>query len=415
MKFIDFKEIIKSLFPSEKWNTDIDNEVLRLSYKDAEKELILSEQEFNAINNKIKENNSGNSYELFSNNSYEVILIDEHIYMREEENSVNDPVNNICYKYNAISQELLMLMLSELDAYRKRKCFRMLPLSFMRKKFDGYEKTNILEFISEEVLRYYSLKISTENVTTLEKFRSYTLSYTYAYMFNRQASICPYDDIHAASNLSMYNIRNMEFDSPKKIYNPELISYYNEAISSTILPHKFLSFYHIIEYFYEKVFSEDQIKKTKEIIMDISFSYKRDKDIVKLIKSIQQRSSENDVAINEKNALSLLIQKHVKQKDFKSKLIERNGEDFISVLNDKVSFSDGNAIIFSDEESQFVKTLTDRIYKTRNSIVHSKESFTDDKRSNKYKRVRDDKELLQEIALIQVIAEIMINEDSKPI
>ena len=32
-----------------------------------------------------------------------------------------------------------------------------------------------------------------------------------------------------------------------------------------------------------------------------------------------------------------------------------------------------------------------------------------------YKRVRDDNDLLQEIAIIQVMAEIMINADSKPI
>lgn len=147
----------------------------------------------------------------------------------------------------------------------------------------------------------------------------------------------------------------------------------------------------------------------------MSFSYKRDKDIAKLIKGIQQKTIDKDVAINEKNALSLLIQKHIKQDDFKTKLTERNGDDFLSILRNKVSFSDGNAIIFSSEESQFVKSLTERIYKTRNSIVHSKESFGEDKKSNKYKRIKDDKELLQEIALIQVMAEIMINEDSKPI
>ena len=147
----------------------------------------------------------------------------------------------------------------------------------------------------------------------------------------------------------------------------------------------------------------------------MSFSYKNDKEIVKLIKAIQQRTMDKDVAINEKKALALLIQKHIKQDDLKTRLIERNGEEFLAVPNNKVSFSDGNAIIFSEDESQFVKTLTERIYKTRNSIVHSKESFAEGNKNNKYKRIKDDKELLQEIALIQVMAEIMINEDSKPI
>ena len=202
---------------------------------------------------------------------------------------------------------------------------------------------------------------------------------------------------------------------PKKLYNPELVSYYNEAISSTILPHKYLSFYHILEYFYERIFSEDQIIKAREIITDVSFSYKRDKDIAKLIKGIQQKIVDNDITVNEKNALSLLIQKHINQNDLKAKLIERYGDNYLSLLIKNVSFSDGNAIIFSNDESQFIKSLTNRIYKTRNSIVHSKESFVEEKKNNKYKRIKDDKELLQEIALIQVLAEIMINEDSKPI
>lgn len=165
----------------------------------------------------------------------------------------------------------------------------------------------------------------------------------------------------------------------------------------------------------ERIFSEDQIRKAREIITDVSFSYKRDKDIAKLIKSIQQKSNEKDIALNEKSALSLLFKCHINQSDLKARLIDRNGVEYIKVLNNKVSFSDGNPIIFSNDETQFITSLTERIYKTRNSIVHSKESFVDEKKNRKYKRIRDDQELLQEIALIQVMAEIMINEESKPI
>lgn len=135
----------------------------------------------------------------------------------------------------------------------------------MRNRIEGIMSTNILDLFSELFLRYSSLKITTENVTPFEKLKSYALSYTYTYMFNRQLPMYLFNDIQIGSNLSMYNAKTKGFDSPKKIYNPELISYYNEAISSSILPHKFLSFYHILEYFYEKVFSEDQIKKQERL------------------------------------------------------------------------------------------------------------------------------------------------------
>ena len=156
---------------------------------------------------------------------------------------------------------------------------------------------------------------------------------------------------------------------------------------------------------------EDQISIARGIITDVGFSYKRKKDIVKLISNIQLKAIDNDIAINEKVALSLLIQKHIPQDLLKERLIDRYGQDFLEKLKHKVDFSKGNDIIFSDVDSkQYIDSLTGRIYKTRNAIVHSKESFTDDKKNNKYRPVKDDNELLSEIALIQVIAEIVIND-----
>lgn len=236
-------------------------------------------------------------------------------------------------------------------------------------------------------------------------------AYVYTYMFNRQTSIYPCFDIESLFPQRRMSRGNGDFDHPKKTYNQELIAYYNEAISSTALSHKYLSFYHILEYFYENIFMEDQISIARKIITDVGFSHKRKKDIVKLINNIQSKAIDNDIAINEKVALSLLIQKHIPQVQLKERLIERYGLDFLEVLKRKVNFSNGNDITFSNEEpNQYINSLTGRIYKTRNAIVHSKESFTDDKKNNKYHPIKDDNELLSEIALIQVIAEIVIND-----
>lgn len=418
MTIYEFKERIKVFFSSSLFDITIDEGVLKITYNNGPKEFILSEQEFNKINNKLQENKSGNYFDLFySENYYEVIIVsDSTRYLKEEELSIEDPVNHIGYKYGCVSNELLMSLLINMGASLNTIINRRPSVALMY-RIEGVESTNVLDLFSEVFLKYNSLKITTANAVSLDKIKSYAQSYTYSYMYNKQMPMSLYTDIQFGSNLRMRNIRTKEdcFDSPKKTYNSELVAYYNEAISSTIPSHQYLSFYHILEYFYEKIFSEDQIKKAREIITDVSFSYKRDKDIAKLIKGIQQKTIDKDVSINEKSALSLLIQNHINQSDLKAKLVERNGEDYLSILNSKVSFSDGNAIIFSNDESQFIKSLTDRIYKTRNSIVHSKESFVEEKKNNKYKRIKDDKELLQEIALIQVMAEIMINEDSKPI
>lgn len=416
MNINDFKDNIIDLFPSSTWNIDLIEGILILKNKDTNKEFFLREQEFNDIYNNLQKNKSGNNYELFYGNYYEVILIiDSNHYIRDRENDiVEDNINRITYEYGNISDELTLSVILNMNPIKRKYLISRLLL-YVSRRSEFVKSNNIIDLFKELVFRCGSLKISTLNATSFERLKSYALSYSYTFMYNRQISVHFYDEVQMGSLLPISYSRNKDFDSPKKFYNPELVSYYSEAISSTILSHQYLSFYHILEYFYEKIFSEDQIKKVREIITDVSFSYKHDKGIVKLIKAIQQKTMDKDVAINEKNALTLLIQKHINQDDLKTRLIERNGDEFLTVLNSKVSFSGGNAIIFSNEESQFVNTLTDRIYKTRNSIVHSKESFAEGNKNNKYKRIKDDKELLQEIALIQVMAEIMINEDSKPI
>ncbi|MBR4583730.1 MAG: hypothetical protein IKO34_07980 [Bacteroidales bacterium] len=416
MNISEFKDILEAYFSSQFFDIIIDDSVLKITYRGREKEFFLKEEELNRLNDRLKKNKSGNYFNLFFDEKYyEVMLVSDYVrYVKEGELSVVDTVNHINYECSKMSNELALSLL-----LNKSSIIENPSIITMHLKIDKIESTNVLDLFTEIFLKYkyISLKITTSNNISLNKIKSYALSYTYSYMYNMQLPMSIYNDIQFGTDIEMQTIRNIEnnFDSPKRTYNPELLEYYNEAISSTILSHQYLSFYHILEYFYEKIFSEDQIKKVKEIITDVSFSYKNDKEIVKLIKAIQQRTMDKDVAINEKKALALLIQKHIKQDDLKTRLIERNGEEFLAVPNNKVSFSDGNAIIFSEDESQFVKTLTERIYKTRNSIVHSKESFAEGNKNNKYKRIKDDKELLQEIALIQVMAEIMINEDSKPI
>lgn len=416
MNISEFKDILEAYFPSQFFDIIIDDSVLKITYKGREKEFFLKEEELNRLNDRLKKNKSGNYFNLFFDEKYyEVMLVSDYVrYVKEGELSVVDTVNQINYECSKMSNELALSLL-----LNKSSIIENPSIITMHLKIDKIESTNVLDLFTEIFLKYkyISLKITTSNNISLNKIKSYALSYTYSYMYNMQLPMSIYNDIQFGTDIEMQTIRNIEnnFDSPKRTYNPELLEYYNEAISSTILSHQYLSFYHILEYFYEKIFSEDQIKKVKEIITDVSFSYKNDKEIVKLIKAIQQRTMDKDVAINEKKALALLIQKHIKQDDLKTRLIERNGDGFLTFLNNKVSFSDGNPIIFSEDVSQFINALTDRIYKTRNSIVHSKESFAEEKKNNKYKRISDDKELLQEIALIQVMAEIMINEDSKPI
>ena len=421
MTFIDFANRIKSIFRN--WNVEVVDDTIKLGNSDIDNKIfVFKESEFNHLFNINRNNSSNKSLEIYRDNYYEVLLqSDSYRYMSEYDcKEYSDEVNKIKYYHGEISENLVFWMLCNGNTEMLTSLFRQSRNIILKHRVNELfqeQENSLLVLISKFILRRYnSLIIEFEGKITLSKAQSYMYAYVYTYMYNRQTSIYPCFELNSLFPQRIILRRNGDFDYPKKIYNQELISYYNEAISSSILSHKYLSFYHILEYFYENIFIEDQISKAKEIISDVGFSYKRKTDIARLIKNIQSKAIDKDVAINEKTALSLLIQKHIKQEQLKERLIERYEQDFLEELKRKVEFSDGNIIIFSNEdEKQYIDSLTNRIYKTRNAIVHSKESFTEGKKNNKYQPIKDDKELFTEIELIQVIAEIIINEDAKEI
>lgn len=420
MTFTEFTNKITTIF--QDWDIEIDEKGIKLTYAGiVGKSLVFSKDEFNLLYEKNKINSSDNLLEIYRDDYYEILLQSDSLrYNLEYDNKdYHDNVNKIQYRRGNASRDLVFWLLYNGDAEMLYALIRQQRIVLRLRINEMFQDPNIplLDFISQLTLRRYSsLIIETYEKTTLSKMQSYMYAFVYTYMFNKQDSLYPVFDIISLFPQRIFRRKADDFDCPKKTYIQELISYYNEAISSSILSHKYLSFYHILEYFYENIFMEDQISKVREIITDPGFSYKRSKDVAKLINKVQAKAFDKDVSINEKVALTLLIQKHIPQDQLQDRLIDRYGQEFLDILKKKVGFSDGDIIIFSKEdEQQYIRSITNRIYKTRNAIVHSKESFTDDKKNNKYRSIRDDKELFYEIALIQVIAEMIINENAKEI
>lgn len=418
MTFDEFANKIRNIF--QKWDMSVVDDTLKLSRPDTENIIfVFSKEHFNQLYAETAVNASDKSLELCIDNCYYEVLLQSDSIRYGIDNEVKeyrDDVNKIKYVQGAVSEKFAFWLLYNGDVEVLSALIKRARIAFYVMMSDVSQdgENSLLDLISKCILRRYnSLIIESENKMNLNKAQSYMYAYVYTYMFNMQTSIYPCFDIESLFPQRRMSRRNGDFDHPKKIYNQELITYYNEAISSAVLSHKYLSFYHILEYFYEDIFMEDQISKAREIITDVGFSYKRKKDIVKLINNIHSKAIDKDVAINEKAALSLLIYKHIPQGLLKDRLIDRYGNEFLDKLKHKVEFSDGNVIIFSEaDKKQYVESLTNRIYKTRNAIVHSKASFTEEKKNNKYQPIRDDEELFPEIALIQVMAEIIINDNA---
>ena len=191
-----------------------------------------------------------------------------------------------------------------------------------------------------------------------------------------------------------------------------MILHYQKGISTESLDHQYLSFYHILEHFFEKIYNEDLINKLRDELTLLGFSYKRKTDIEKVVKIVQKklRYKNEEFQINELEALELVLRKYIDNiEEIKSELNSINPNLIDYFKNTEVPFSKGNKVNFEIDDGLY-KNLSKRIYFTRNSIVHSKET-----EKEKYIPFKNDKDLINEIYLMRILAEKVIISNSREI
>lgn len=158
--------------------------------------------------------------------------------------------------------------------------------------------------------------------------------------------------------------------------------------------------------FYEKIVTE-----IREELTSPRFSPRRDKDINKLVKFIKKKirlDNEHELIKNESEALKFTLIKYVNVEKLLDGLNEMNSGIIDYYTNTNVSFSNGSKINFSLEDEKIYKQISNRIYKTRNAVIHSK---SDEK--ERYMPFKHEGQLLKEIPLLQIIAEEIIISTSE--
>ncbi|MCM3550948.1 Uncharacterised protein [Niallia circulans] len=214
------------------------------------------------------------------------------------------------------------------------------------------------------------------------------------------------------TNTRIRNRRNRleDCEPPKRLYNSDLIYHYQLG-QSTIHPAlKFISFYHVLEHYFNIVYTEKMIQKIRDLITKPSFSPKRDIDIEKVIKEVKYNfkvESESNSAKNEIEALKLVIIQFIDLDSLRESLNELDPDVVSYYSNHVVDFSQGTNIDFNDARSLPGK-LANRIYKTRNAVIHSKAY-----EKERYIPFEHESQLIREIPLIQFMAEEVILKTSE--
>ncbi|WBP88181.1 hypothetical protein [Kitasatospora cathayae] len=232
----------------------------------------------------------------------------------------------------------------------------------------------------------------------------FNLAYNHDYSFLVASSV---DGIARGGRIArVRRASEDQIDAPRMTYQPDLVHHYQLGVSTESPSLAYLSFYHIAEHFYEKVYSEDLVDQVRAKIADPSFSLKRSGDVQAVIKIISnsQKKVRDEGGVDEQKSLQLVLRKYVDLARLSADLDSYAAGLVAHYKADQVSFADANATDLRGERSDEVfSSLAKRIYRTRNALVHAKDGVRP-----KYRPFTNDAELSGEVPLMRFCAEQII-------
>lgn len=369
------------------------------------------------------DNFNTNSAALYTDKTYEVGVKfnDSPRYYRDLESAecVKDTQNKLTYSITPASSEYVISMFKQIFQdvdYEHNpnishvQLLREYGLSFRRPYIEEPDSQyDFIQYISE-VIHCYSLKITSESNYSIEHFTDLKNAYIFNFSYNSNLSLTDYPSF---SNI-MYreiikrNKINVPRTPPHRIYNSEIIEYYKIALSSNDPYIKYISFYHVIEHYLDKVYYQHLIEDMRDLITKPDFNYTSNKNISELINMTDKRLKNFGKfgQGNELESIKFVLKDFVSIDDLKSNLSKQSDETISFYQNYKAQFSDGPNINW-DNSDNIIPSISKRIYFTRNSLIHSKSE------RKTYHAYQDRALLEKEIPLIKAIAELVIINSGK--
>lgn len=392
-------------------------------YKYDDLEFRLKKKLFRDTCEELDELQTEEGYEIYSEKKYEASIAQGSRFYPRRIDSVQqeDTINKINYLLGQPSDEYLIFFiqnlfeLAESESVTRPLMFHRLRNRYFHREKKGNEVIELFSLLKSIIPRFLTLQIESESNKTLKDFESLSSSFLFTLGFNTDLSFLPSnitEDFTRAVRIG--RLRRTKIDDiepPKRKYQQDLILFYQKGISSESADLQYLSFYHVLEHFFEKIYNEDLLRTVRDKLTKPNFSYKRNQDLNSLVKTVQDklRYKNEEFQINEPEALKLVLDKFIEDLTVLKDEIETYDPDLLNYYKtQEISFSRGNRVNFDEDRQTTLKNLRERIYRTRNSIVHSKET---DKL--KYLPFKHDKELSKEIILMRVIAEHIIIGSSK--
>lgn len=327
---------------------------------------------------------------------------------------IEDCENKIKYKIDIASDDYFIWFLFSLDDRELRKIRDFsIPRTYWRYRNDGQddEKKSLLEFLRRNLRSLLTLKIQCVSMKTKVQFEQIFDSFRFQLANSFNDVVMPLNDLRDLC-MPMVGRRittsTSEFTAPKRVYVTELTNQYYMGLSSKLPFVQFISYYHVMEYYFEKVYNDDMIKNLQDKISSPRFSIKREQDIKEIVRFVTKKVHDKNERydINELEALELVLRKYIDISELLNN-IPNMAIDYYKTY--EVPFSKGDIVDFNDiTNPKLYRKIAARIYKTRNSIIHSKSG-----EKAVYSPFKDDEALEKEIPLLRYVAEEIIIKTSK--
>lgn len=364
-------------------------------------------------------NSTSENMELLSENTYEIAIDWGYPMMRGRvfPLSSSDTTNGISYKLGFPSLRYCIYLLIKIKDAMNDRGERMIPVRLRRPvDYTRYlEQDEIVSWqnILPHLLGDLSLKITCADISSLSEFRSRKTSFVFDFMYRSGIALVEFSDI-----VDMFHINNVDrgrydlsqIDTPPlRNYSVDVVDYYRLALASNDSYIKYISFYHIMEFFFDEVFKKKLVNDLQSKITHPDFSYKNEEKIYEIAQFVKNRFQINNDAGqgNELESLKFVLGEYIIIDEVKDRIENISPGSVQYYQTTKVQFCSAPTIPWADMNGVYTH-IAKRIYYTRNSLVHSKSG----KNQTRYRPYKDDIYLQREIPLVKAIAELIIIHSS---
>ncbi|MCJ7855337.1 hypothetical protein MUJ63_03375 [Lachnospiraceae bacterium NSJ-143] len=402
----------------------IDLRSFRTSYGEQQEsgQFVVSNTELHELYDKVCTFNH-HGLEMYNGFEYEIAMDLDYPIMRRQEFPIisEDIANGVKYElgYPTIEYSLYLLMLIKDEMNKQQGRNNKIPPARLRRPNDRHLSSDndiSLSVLLPRIIGELSLKIRNTNATpqSLNNFSDLKTSFVFEFMYKTGNSLVEFLDI-----IDMFPLNNTmrgrlditQIDTPPlRKYTEDVVDYYKQALASNDPYIKFISFYHVMEYFFDEVFKRKMVTDLKNKITHPDFSYKDEDKVYEIALFVKNRLRMNDETGqgNELESLKYVLSEFVSIDDLKLRIdaIDSNAVQYYQ--SSKVLFCNAPTIGWSDMQGVFTQ-IARRIYFTRNSLVHSKSG----KNKERYRPYQDEKQLQLEIPLVKAVAEAIIINSSE--